>query len=337
MPVPTFGVKNVIPGLWEGAKSYFNPMRLLDTHGRHIRKLRVQLTDACNFRCFYCMPEGTKFQSARNLLSPSEIGRICADLGALGVDEIRVTGGEPTVRAEFDAIMETLAQTPWKKFGMTTNGYLLADKLPLLRDLGCRHLNVSLDSLDEARFRSITGTPHFRKVVAAILRAKSMGFEVKVNAIAFRGLNDSELPQFLDFSAEHGVEVRFLELMRVGPAIGAYAERFIPAEEMIGRLREYADLIPVESPADSTSFGFRTAAGGRIGFIASESRPFCGDCSRLRLSATGKLRSCLFSDTGVELRGRDRLDYPEILREVMALKPVERLPRIPQPMNQIGG
>ncbi len=312
-------------------------MRLQDPHGRHIRKLRVQLTDACNFRCFYCMPHGTRFQPADKLLSPSEIGDICADLAAMGVEEIRVTGGEPTVRPEFAAIMERLARTAWKKFGLTTNGFLLADKLPLLKDLGCGHINISLDSLREERFRSITGSPHFRKVIAAILRAKAMGFEVKVNAIVFRGLNDAELPAFLDFSAEHGVEVRFLELMRVGPAMGDHAAQFIPAAEMIEGLRKVADLIPVASSVDSTSFGFRTARGARIGFIASESQPFCGACSRLRLSATGKLRSCLFSDTGVELRGRDRLDYPEILREVMAMKPTGRLPDIPQPMNQIGG
>lgn len=312
-------------------------MPLLDSHGRHIRKLRVQLTDACNFRCFYCMPEGTKFQPANRLLPPSEIGDICAYLAELGIEEIRVTGGEPTVRAEFDSIMEILARTPWKKFGLTSNGFLLESKLEMLRDLGCRHINISLDSLDEARFRTITASPHFRKVLASILRAKEMGFEVKVNTIVFRGINDGELPDFLGFSEVHGVEVRFLELMRVGPAIGEYAERFVAAEEMLERLRPHGDLLPVDSPKDSTSFGFRTPRGGRIGIIASESKPFCGACSRLRLSATGKLRSCLFSDTGVELRGRDRLDYPEILHEVMAMKPTGRIPRIPQSMNQIGG
>jgi cyclic pyranopterin phosphate synthase len=312
-------------------------MPLHDPHGRHIRKLRVQLTDACNFRCFYCMPEGTRFQPSNRLISPEEIGDICEVLESMGVEEIRVTGGEPTVRPEFDAIMEKLARTPWKKFGLTTNGFLLADKLPLLRDLGCRHINVSLDSLVEEKFRTITGSAHFQKVHAAILRAKAMGFHVKVNAIVFRGINDDELPAFLGFSAEHDVEVRFLELMRVGPAIGDHGARFMAAQEMIDRLGGTDALVPVESAGDSTSFGFRTAHGARIGFIASESKPFCGAWSRLRLSATGKLRSCLFSDTGVELRGRDRLDYPEILQEVMALKPTGRLPRIHQPMNQIGG
>jgi cyclic pyranopterin phosphate synthase len=164
-----------------------------------------------------------------------------------------------------------------------------------------------------------------------------MGFEVKVNAIVFRGMNDGELPAFSEFSARHGVEVRFLELMKVGPADARHAELFVPAAEMLERLREREELIPERTPVDATAFVFRTPAGGRLGFIASETKPFCGACSRLRLSATGRLRSCLFSEAGAELRGRDPLDYPEILREVMALKPAGRPARILQPMNQIGG
>lgn len=312
-------------------------MRLIDPHGRGIRKLRVQLTDACNFRCFYCMPLGTPFRPSRSLMTESEIGAICTALHDLGIEEVRVTGGEPTIRPGFDGIMARLAAIPWRKFGLTTNGHVLESKLPLLRDLGCRHLNVSLDSLDPERFRSITGGGAFRPVVDGILAAKTMGFEVKINAIVFRGLNDGELPAFADFSAREGIEVRFLELMRVGPSADRHDERFVPADEMIATLSRAEELLPVPTPEDSTSFVFRTARGARLGFIASESKPFCGACSRLRLSATGKLRSCLFSDTGVELRGKDPLDFPELVREVMGMKPAGRLPQILQPMNQIGG
>lgn len=312
-------------------------MRLLDPHGRHIRKVRIQLTDACNFRCVYCMPEGMRFLPSRELLNPEEIAGIARTLHALGIEEARVTGGEPTVRPEFDAILTSLAQIPWSKLGLTSNGYLLEPKLPLLRDIGCRSLNISLDSLQEETFRAVTRSGHFRAVLSAVLRARDMGFEVKVNAIVFRGVNDGELPDFAGFSEREGVEVRFLELMQVGPASADHAARFVPAAEMIARLREGRDLVPEPTAPDATAFVFRTGRGGRLGFIASETQPFCGACSRLRLSATGKLRSCLFSDTGVSLKGRDPLDYPEILREVMALKPEGRLPRILQPMNQIGG
>lgn len=302
-----------------------------------MRKLRVQLTDACNFRCFYCMPEGMRFHPARELLSPAEIAGICRNLHGMGVEELRVTGGEPTVRPGFDRIMSLLGEIPWAKFGLTSNGFLLKPKLPLLQEAGCRHLNISLDSLDAERFRAITGSSGFADVMDAILSARAMGFDVKINVIVFRGLNDRELPDFARFSAEHDVEVRFLELMKVGPADARHAELFVPADEMLARLGESADLVPETVPFDSTAFAFRTSAGARLGFIASESKPFCGACSRLRLSATGRLRACLFSEAGVELRGKDVFDYPEILRRVMALKPEGRLPRILQPMNQIGG
>jgi cyclic pyranopterin phosphate synthase len=150
-------------------------------------------------------------------------------------------------------------------------------------------------------------------------------------------MNDAERPAFLNFAEAHGIEVRFLELMKVGPAASQYHELFVSAAEMLASLAPHAEITPVAAEIDSTARLFRTSRGGRFGIIASETQPFCGACSRLRLSARGKLRSCLFSDTGVELRGRDPLDYPELLNEVMAMKPNGRLPRILQPMNQIGG
>jgi GTP 3',8-cyclase len=312
-------------------------MFLQDSSGRHIHKLRVQLTDVCNFRCFYCMPEGTRFLPANDLLRPSEIINICSALNHFGVDEIRVTGGEPTVRPEFDEIMTQLAQFTWRKFGLTSNGYLLADKLDLLQNIGCKNINISLDSLDPNRFHLITRRPFFAQVLAAIIKAANMGFDVKVNAVIARGTNDDELQDFLNFGAEHGLEVRFLELMKVGPSIAQHENQFISAQSMLERLRLTNDLEPDASAIDSTSFGFRTNRGSRIGFIASESQPFCSTCSRLRLTATGKLRACLFSKDGLDLRGRDPLDYPEILKAVMAMKPTARLENIMQPMNQIGG
>jgi cyclic pyranopterin phosphate synthase len=283
------------------------------------------------------MPEGTRFYPPQELLSPSEIVNICAALNTLGVDEIRVTGGEPTIRPEFAEIMTGLASISWLKFGLTTNGYLLAEKLPLLQDIGCQSINISLDSLEEAKFNAITRRPHFRKVLAAILQAATMGFAVKVNVVVARGYNDHELHNFLLFAEEHGVEVRFLELMKVGPAILEHADQFVSAEEMIRELSSRTDLAPVESARDSTSFGFRTPRGARIGFIASESKPFCGTCSRLRLTAKGSLRACLFSEAGIDLRQQNPLDYPEILRLVMDMKPTGRLEEVGQSMNQIGG
>jgi cyclic pyranopterin phosphate synthase len=309
---------------------------LTDLSGRVMRKLRVSLTDACQYRCFYCMPENPVFTANSKLLSAAEYQTICSALVERGIEELRVTGGEPTVRPEFREILTALAAIPAKRLSLTSNGQLLQRHLEFLSDIGCTHLNISLDSLDAGRFERITGGGDFRKVMASIEKASAMGFEVKVNAIVFRGVNDDELDDFARWSAASRIEVRFLEYMK----IGEYAEnwkRFIPADEMIAKLEETTTLYPLEVAADSTSFVFSTTEGGRLGFIASESKPFCGNCSRLRLSATGTLRSCLMSERGLSLRGLDPTEYPNILEKVMAMKPTGRLDHVDQSMNAIGG
>ena len=309
---------------------------LTDPSGRVMRKLRVSLTDACQYRCFYCMPEKPVFTENSKLLSVAEYRTICSALVERGIEELRVTGGEPTVRPEFRAILEALAGIPAKRLSVTSNGQLLGRHLEFLRGIGCTHLNISLDSLDAGRFERITGGGDFRAVMACIEKAAQMGFEVKVNAIVFRGVNDDELGDFARWSAASRIEVRFLEYMK----IGNYADnwrRFIPADEMIAKLEETTTLYPLAVAADSTSFVFGTTEGGRLGFIASESKPFCGSCSRLRLSATGTLRSCLMSERGLSLRHVDPAGYPDILEKVLGMKPTGRLDHVDQSMHAIGG
>lgn len=310
---------------------------LADSSGRVMRKLRVSLTDACQYRCFYCMPEHATFTRNADLLSPAEYGTICAALVSAGIEELRVTGGEPTVRPEFREIMTVLAGIPARRLSLTSNGQLLGRHLEFLRDLGCTHLNISLDSLDPGRFERITRGGDFRAVMACIDSAVAMNFTVKVNTVVFRGINDDELPEFARWSAERGVEVRFLEYMKIGPEHASNWNRFVPADEMIAGLEKFFTLTPVAVPADSTSFVFDTPEGARLGFIASESKPFCGACSRLRLSATGTLRSCLMSEGGESLRHVAANRYPEILRRVVAMKPSGRLDHVDQAMHEIGG
>ncbi len=312
-------------------------MALVDSHGRKLHKLRIQLTDACNFRCVYCMPEDMRFQSQKSLLTPTEFENLARALHAFGVDEIRLTGGEPLLSPDFNDIATRLSRLPWKKFGLTTNGWHLEEKLDLLASIGLTSINVSLDSLREDRFASLTRRGKIDPVLRGIFAARARGFTVKINCIVFRDINDDELFDFAVFSEQHGVEVRFLELMKVGPGHWNHAERFIPAATLIERLRLEYELIEVPVPEDATAFVFRTPGGGKLGFIASESQPFCGTCSRLRLTATGVLRACLFSEEGVMLRGRDPLDFPELLQKLMPMKPSHRLDHIHQPMNQIGG
>jgi cyclic pyranopterin phosphate synthase len=310
---------------------------MTDSSGRVMRKLRVSLTDACQYRCFYCMPEHATFTPNSQLLTPDEYGTICGELVERGIEELRVTGGEPTVRPEFRAIMTVLSKLSARRLSLTSNGQLLARHLDFLRDIGCTHLNISLDSLDAGRFERITRGGDFRIVMACIEQAAAMGFSIKVNAVVFRGINDNELPDFAHWSAASGIEVRFLEYMKIGPDHETTFDRFVSADEMIASLKPHVALTPVAVPHDSTSFVFETSAGGRLGFIASESKPFCGTCSRLRLSATGTLRSCLMSERGVLLKGVPASGYGDVLRAVLAMKPTGRLDHVDQAMHEIGG
>jgi GTP 3',8-cyclase len=310
---------------------------LTDSHGRRMRKLRVSLTDVCNFRCTYCMPMNVRFQPSSTLLEPEVIIAMCEGLVEAGITEIRLTGGEPLARREFREIATGIAALPLQKLGLTTNGYWLAQHLDFLAGTPCRHINVSLDTLRPERFEAITRTPFFDRVLGAVLEARAIGFPVKVNAVLIRGTNDDEIEDFVAFSTEHDIPVRFLEYMKIGPQRGRFEEMFLSAGEVIDDLRLRHRLTPLDAAADATAFSFRTDGGAEIGFIASESRPFCHNCSRLRLSARGKLRACLMSEDGLSLVGVPPERYPEILAEVMAMKPYYRLPEIAQSMHEIGG
>ncbi len=311
--------------------------KLIDPHRRHIHKLRVQLTDACNFRCFYCMPEDAAFASPNALLSSYEMIDMVSGLVDQGIDEVRLTGGEPIVRRDFDAIVRGLSTLPLAKFGLTTNGYYLQEKIPLLQDARCRHINISLDSLNAERYHQINRRDAFDRVFRALNMTIASGLHVKVNVVVFRGINDVEIHDFIRFSAENEVEVRFLEYMRIGLGNTKLSEHFMPMAEMIERIQEREVLHTVPGPFDATARTYRTGSGARIGFIASESQPFCSGCSRLRLSAKGKLRACIMSEAGLNLRGVSRKDYPKVLKQVMDLKPTGRLESIDQPMHEIGG
>ncbi|MCB0420400.1 MAG: GTP 3',8-cyclase MoaA [Bdellovibrionales bacterium] len=312
-------------------------MNLQDSHGRVIRKLRVSLLDACNFRCFYCMPVDARFASASRYLSLSALFELCEILVNLGVEQIRVTGGEPTLRKEFREIMTGLSELPLQKFGMTTNGYNLQEHLPFLKSIGCMNLNVSLDSLDKGNFQEITRSKYFQETYKGILSAKDMGFGVKVNTVMVRGVNDHELLNFVRFSEKYDIEVRFLELMKIGQACRDQQDQFVSADEMISALKKTEVLKAKSVDFDSTSFNFTTEKGAKLGFIASESKPFCGSCSRLRLSYDGFLRACLMSNEGLSLKGLTKEQISIAVLNVMKLKPTGRISHINQDMNQIGG
>lgn len=311
--------------------------RLIDKHGRVIRKLRVSLTDACNYRCFYCMPAKAAFTPKGRLLGPMEYRSLCGSLVAAGIEELRITGGEPTIRPEFEEILEALGDLPLMRKGVTSNGHLLASHLVFLKRTGWTHLNISLDSLDAGRFARITGGGDFRTVMGCIEKAASLGLQAKVNTVIMRGVNEDEIGDFASWSARTGIEVRFLEYMRIGPDLSGHGRRFMCADEMISRLSPEFLMTPVAVPADSTALLFETACGARLGFIASESKAFCSACSRLRLTATGVLRACVMSPGGISIRHIEPALLPGVFAEVMDMKPLAHPESNSQPMHELGG
>jgi len=317
----------------------YSNFKLVDGHNRLIHKLRISLLDACNMNCLYCMPDEKEFMAKKSWVSGEELCEISSKLVVYGIDEIRLTGGEPLLRPDFRTIVNGLDKLPLSKFGLTTNGIHLERELEFLKGTSLKHLNISLDSLNKENFERITQTNTFSRVYHSIVKAHSMGFKVKVNAVLLKGINDSEeeLDRFVEFSQKTGIEVRFLELMRIGVANNYFEKHFISAGEIIKRLKLKNQLEDKEVPKDSTSFNFYLSNGGEIGFIASESRPFCGHCSRLRIGADGALRPCLFMDHGVSLRGLKGEDFLKTLKQTIKLKPFSRIDTVNQAMHQIGG
>ena len=323
--------------LKEGRRSLPVDGALIDPHGRRLRKLRVSVTQACNYRCLYCMAPDHANPVEDGLLAPREIAQLVGTLVDLGVEAVRLTGGEPLLRRDVDGIIDGLAGIPARK-GVTTNGQFLSKYAGRLADAGFSSANVSLDSLDPDNFRRLARGGELRTVLRAIDDCRDAGIAVKVNCVAMRGLNDHELEDFHAFATEREVEVRFLELMRIGPGQALHGAHFLPAAEIEARLEErFGPLLPLPAGDDSTSYRRTTSTGARIGFIASESRPFCGSCSRLRLSAKGLLHPCLFKDDGIDLRGAGPEEVREKVRMVAALKTTRRIAQVERPMHEIGG
>lgn len=304
---------------------------LIDQHGRRIKKLRVSLTDKCNLRCHYCMPVDQIFMDESKYLPVDELVEIVSELKSMGLEEVRLTGGEPLMRKSFSQIVNELGKLNLKKIGLTTNGIYLDKYLDVLKSNRVFFLNISLDSLNEENFKKITLGNHLKKVIANIRLAVKEGFVVKINTVLMKGINDHEILDFVKFSEDESVEVRFLELMRIGHARPEQNEQFISAAET---MKVMGPLKTVTVPHDSTSFNFVTENGGQIGFIASESQPFCGQCSRWRLSADGILRACLLKDDGLSVRTNNR---SEIYQALLGMKPISRPLEVSHSMNAIGG
>ena len=319
---------------------------LVDSFGRTLRDLRVSLTDRCNFRCMYCLPETEAAQNFYRghwahlpnpdpivhqwvhkslILSFEEIERVVRIAVGLGIKKIRLTGGEPLLRQNVEELVARIAKIPGvEDLAMTTNGFLFPQKARALREAGLQRVSFSLDSLDRDNFKKITGRDGLNEVLESIRLAQELGFSpVKVNAVVIRDINDGEIESLAEFAHERGLSYRFIEFMPLDSARAWQKEMVVPGREILRRLRERFDLQPVASDnPSSTSKRWAFPDGrGEIGIIAPVSEPFCGHCNRIRLTADGKIRTCLFSVTEHDLRsllrnGKTDADLAEWLRAV---------------------
>ena len=279
---------------------------LIDTFGRVHNNLRISVTDRCNLRCTYCMPEEVVFLDRGELLTFEEITRFVEIAAPLGIDKIRLTGGEPLMRRDLPRLVSMLVAVPGiRDIGLTTNGILLADQAQAFFDAGLRRINISLDTLNPDRFRQLTRRDGLDRVIAGILAAKKAGFEpIKINAVSIRGITEQEVIPLARFAREHGLEMRFIEYMPIGADHWERGKVYFAHEIMEQLEREIAPLVPVEDydpRAPAMEFRY-TDGAGNIGIIASVSRAFCLSCNRLRLTAEGKLRNCLFALDEVDIK-----------------------------------
>jgi cyclic pyranopterin phosphate synthase len=288
-----------------------------DRHVRPLRDLRISVTDQCNFRCRYCMPRelfgpGYQFVDRSELLSYEEITRLARVFARLGVTKLRLTGGEPLLRRQLETLVAMLAEVSGiTDIAMTTNGSLLAAKARALRAAGLSRVTVSLDSLDEDRFRAISDTSvPLPRVLEGLAAARDAGLgPIKINAVVKRGLNDGDdLVELAGFGREHGHVVRFIEYMDVGTTNGWRMDDVVPAREIVDRIGTAWPVEPID-PAYRGEVAERYRyrdGGGEVGVIASVTQPFCRTCTRARLSAQGELFTCLFASRGHDLRAAVR-------------------------------
>jgi len=299
------------------------------------KKLRLSLISSCNQSCFYCR-EGNN-QLRANECSPEELLLLCKKLVHLGIEEIRLTGGEPLLYPHFEKIIEGLSQFPLKKLALTTNGVMLKKFLPLLKKGRCLSLNISLDSLDPKKFLFITKSDSFATVLESLEIAKSQGFNVKTNTVLMKGINDDEIEAFINFAKEKQIEVRFLELMRLGQVYEDHQKLFISQTEILDNIRPHHKVTSLPVPSDSTATMYLIDDKIKIGFIASETTPFCADCNRLRMDSTGQLRTCLFDQKTFDSKNLNEAELSDLLQTLLCQKPLKRASGNPTGMNLIGG
>jgi cyclic pyranopterin phosphate synthase len=283
-------------------------LMVLDHYNRPVRDLRISVTDRCNFRCTYCMPfDEYVWIDKREILTFEEIARLAKLFATLGVNKIRLTGGEPLLRKDLDTLIDKLSSIGGiDDLCLTTNGALLEEQAPALAAAGLRRINLSLDTLDAAKFKQMTKRGDLERVLAGLFAAKRAGLQpIKINAVIERGVNDDDIVPLVEFARENGFAMRFIEYMDVGNSNNWISEKMVSKKEIIERIDARFPLREIgrdRGSAPAVDYEF-VDGGGDIGVIASVTEPFCASCTRARLTADGKLVTCLFSDHGHDLKG----------------------------------
>ena len=304
---------------------------LRDSFGRSIEYLRISVTDRCNFRCLYCMPAaGLEWLPKSDILSYEEIAQVVSELAPLGLRRLRITGGEPTLRPQLENLVGMLRAVPGiEDISLSTNGVRLQTLGRTLRRAGLDRVNMSADSLRPDRIKAISRRNIDFDPIAAATAAEDAGFSpIKINVVVMRGINDDELCDFARLTIEHEWHVRFIELMPVGELRELTWDHVVPSEVVLRRLAEIAPLEPAIGPARGNgpaSYFRLEGARGTIGVITPMSHTYCGSCNRVRLTADGRLRTCLFGDDEVDLRSplREGLPLEPFFRSALSSKPKE--------------
>ena len=304
--------------------------KLIDNYGRIAKKLRISVTDRCNMRCGYCMPKNnTKWFDSTEVLSFEEIIRLSSIFANLGVEKIRITGGEPLVRPLVENLIKSIANIPHiKSIGLTTNGLLFSDKVKKLKSSGLNSVNISLDSFKEDRFKMMTGINGLGKVISSIQKANDAGFDVKINTVVVRGWNDDEVVEFANFARRTGITVRFIEFMPLDGTGIWRSDLVFSKKEMIEKLEsgigEVSPVLEQEISAPAKVYSFSDGIG-TVGFIPSVTEPFCNQCDRIRLTSDGRFLTCLFENPGYDIksylrRGASDEELSQYLIQCMTMK-----------------
>ena len=327
--------------------------KLIDGMGRTIVNLRISVTDRCNFRCTYCMPaDNVEFMDRTNLLSFEEIHRVVTVASGLGINRIRLTGGEPLMRKDLPTLIKMINEVEGiNDVAMTTNAFFLKDQAQSLKDAGLKRLNVSLDALDPEKFRDVNRRDCLQAVLDGLDTARKVGFKsIKINAVAVRNFSESEVMGLIEYGRSDGFEVRFIEFMPLDSDKVWERDKVLFGHEIIELIKEKYELVPVDNsleigPASEYTFA---DGKGKIGIITAVSNPFCDHCNRIRMTADGKLRTCLFSADETNLKemirsGKSDEHIAETIRQAVLIKEpghkinLDDFERPDRAMHAIGG